>query len=117
MRRAWRRDIRERKHRRMSTVAQTATDPLTAGNNDKTWDQITEDENLQRLLYDFFMMESRNTEAFGPAARLQEWLENNVAGCAAEIFAATRWDQAAYCDNPVEPECGEFCMRHREMDG
>jgi hypothetical protein len=122
MRRAWRRDIKERKrqrkHRR-STVAQTPTDPRTAGNNDKVWEQVTEDENLQQLLYE--ILTSTGEPWQSAQARLQEYLEANIQGCAAVTYPGRMYMANGdpgypdeYCENPVAPGRGEYCELHEE---
>lgn len=100
-------------------MAQTPTDPRTAGSNDKLWDEVSEDENLQQLLCVF--LENGVGEATG---RLAEWLENNIRGCAA-IVVQGRWtlnngdpgDPDEYCDNLVAPGCGEYCQDHHGWEG
>lgn len=94
-------------------MAPTPTDPRTEGNNDKLWDQVTEDENLQAILYAFFMAQGMSDRGDEIRA-LEGWLENNIAGCSAELYAATRIDQASYCDEVVAPGRGEFCHNHQE---
>lgn len=83
--------------------------------NDKTWDDVTGDEELQQLLFALFEAQS-SEETQSTARKVQDWLADNLLGCAAEIMAATRIDQAVYCDNPVAPGHGEYCKDHEELD-
>ena len=125
MRRAWRRDIKERKHRRMTIVVPTETDMASYGNNDKTWEQVTEDETLQELLAEFMDISPRtHTEEFFKAGhKIQRWLEDNLAGCAAETQPAVFYmrnadpgNPAEYCGNLVSPGCEEYCRDHVGRD-
>lgn len=88
--------------------------------NDLTWDQITEEEELQDILNAIWNSEFKVQNK--SAERLIEWLDNNVAQCAAEVFAGVRYypdgsgQPPEGCDNPVAPGCGEFCSEHREEE-
>lgn len=101
-------------------MAQTPTDPRTAGNNDMVWEQVTEDENLQSLLYDILTVRPGASSDIA-VARLEEWLENNVQQCAAEVVAGQMYLSngdpgypSEYCDSPVAPGRGEYCEDHEE---